>query len=54
MPNLNAALGCAQMEYLDDLLKIKKKIAYRWHQFFSNLDLKSGALKNLNHSGSSL
>lgn len=40
MPNLNAALGCAQMEYLDDLLKIKKKIAYRWHQFFSNLDLK--------------
>lgn len=35
MPNLNAALGCAQMERLDDFLKIKLELADQWDLFFS-------------------
>jgi aminotransferase in exopolysaccharide biosynthesis len=35
MPNLNAALGCAQMERLDDFLKIKLELADKWDLFFS-------------------
>ena len=34
MPNLNAALGCAQMERLDDFLAIKSQIADQWDAFF--------------------
>ena len=34
MPNLNAALGCAQMERLDDFLMLKKQIANKWDDFF--------------------
>ena len=34
MPNLNAALGCAQMERLDDFLSIKAQIANQWNDFF--------------------
>ncbi len=34
MPNLNAALGCAQMERLDEFLDIKSKIAGQWRKFF--------------------
>lgn len=34
MPNLNAALGCAQMERLDEFLAIKNKLAEQWNQFF--------------------
>ena len=34
MPNLNAALGCAQMECLDDFLRVKEKIANQWTTFF--------------------
>ena len=34
MPNLNAALGCAQMEYLNKFLLIKKKLANHWMKFF--------------------
>ncbi len=34
MPNLNAALGCAQMERLDEFLAIKNKIANQWYDFF--------------------
>ena len=34
MPNLNAALGCAQMECLDDFLYIKAQIADQWGDFF--------------------
>jgi len=33
MPNLNAALGCAQMEKLDNILKIKKDIAAGYRAF---------------------
>jgi aminotransferase in exopolysaccharide biosynthesis len=34
MPNLNAALGCAQMERLDDFLTIKTQLADQWDKFF--------------------
>jgi len=34
MPNLNAALGCAQMENLNKFLLIKKKLANHWMDFF--------------------
>jgi len=36
MPNLNAALGCAQMERLEEFLIIKTKLANQWHTFFEN------------------
>ena len=34
MPNLNAALGCAQMERLNEILAIKTKLADQWEVFF--------------------
>ncbi len=34
MPNLNAALGCAQMERLEEFLTIKLQLADRWEAFF--------------------
>ena len=34
MPNLNAALGCAQMERLEEFLTIKSEIASKWGEFF--------------------
>ena len=34
MPNLNAALGCAQMERLDEFLTIKEHLAGQWDAFF--------------------
>lgn len=34
MPNLNAALGCAQMEQLNIFLQKKKKLANFWNIFF--------------------
>ena len=34
MPNLNAALGCAQMEKLKDFLRIKYQVAEQWEAFF--------------------
>ncbi len=34
MPNLNAALGCAQMERLDEFLIIKTQLADQWGAFF--------------------
>ena len=39
MPNLNAALGCAQMERLDDFLAIKKQLADQWDAFFHDRDV---------------
>ena len=36
MPNLNAALGCAQMERLNEFLKAKEKLAIHWANFFKN------------------
>ena len=34
MPNLNAALGCAQMERLDEFLLLKTQLANKWDDFF--------------------
>jgi perosamine synthetase len=36
MPNLNAALGCAQMERLDEFLMVKAQLADQWNTFFIN------------------
>jgi perosamine synthetase len=38
MPNLNAALGCAQMERVEEFLAIKKKLAGQWDNFFNKRD----------------
>lgn len=38
MPNLNAALGCAQLESLKNFLKIKKNIANMYAEFFRGKD----------------
>ena len=40
MPNLNAALGCAQMERLNEILAIKTKLADQWGLFFDQNDVK--------------
>ena len=37
LPNLNAALGCAQMERLPDLLKRKRELAKKYEAIFSDL-----------------
>lgn len=36
MPNLNAALGCAQMEKLEDFLRVKSQVAKNWEAFFED------------------
>ena len=38
MPNLNAALGCAQLEQLDSFLTIKRQLAARYREAFRSLD----------------
>lgn len=40
MPNLNAALGCAQMERLDEFLMIKAQLANQWDAFFDQNDVR--------------
>jgi perosamine synthetase len=37
LPNINAALGCAQMEMLPEILKNKRKTAKSYQVFFNNL-----------------
>ena len=39
MPNLNAALGCAQMEKLDEFLAIKAQLADQWKAFFQDRNI---------------
>lgn len=39
MPNLNAALGCAQMERLEEFLKIKADLADQWSSYFDARDI---------------
>lgn len=39
LPNLNAALGCAQMEQLPRFLSIKAELASRYDSFFSTLGM---------------
>lgn len=38
MPNLNAALACAQLEQLDNYIKNKRETAKKYHQFFEKLE----------------
>lgn len=38
MPNINAALGCAQMEQLTDFVKRKRQLANVYQMLFSNID----------------
>lgn len=40
MPNLNAALGLAQMECLDEFLSIKTILARKWQEFFNERNIK--------------
>ncbi len=35
LPNINAALGCAQMELLPDILKSKREITHKYKEFFA-------------------
>ncbi len=37
MPNLNAALGCAQLEQLPEMLDSKRQLAARWREAFAGL-----------------
>ncbi|PJZ36155.1 aminotransferase DegT [Leptospira levettii] len=39
MPNLNAALACAQLEQLDDFLKEKRELSLKYIQFFENTNV---------------
>ncbi len=39
LPNLNAALGCAQMERLPEILAIKAELAKRYAEFFESLGI---------------
>lgn len=38
MPNLNAALLCAQLEQLDGFIKNKRELALKYEDFFKNID----------------
>ena len=40
MPNLNATLGCAQMERIEEFLAIKIKLADKWAGFFGKKGIK--------------
>ena len=37
MPNINAALGCAQLEHLDEYVASKRKVAAEYEAFFKNV-----------------
>jgi len=41
LPNLNAALGCAQMERLPEMLKVKAEVARRYADFFESVGITS-------------
>jgi len=38
LPNINAALGCAQMEILPEILKNKRETTRNYNQFFKNIE----------------
>jgi dTDP-4-amino-4,6-dideoxygalactose transaminase len=40
LPNLNAALGCAQMENLTNFIDIKTQVFKQYHQFFERIGVK--------------
>ena len=39
LPNLNAALACAQLEQLNAFVENKRKLAERYHNFFESLGI---------------
>ncbi len=39
MPNLNAALGCAQLEQIDEIIENKRQTAQEYKLFFTGLDI---------------
>tara|TARA_B100001121_G_C18656443_1_gene606665 strand:+ start:409 stop:1566 length:1158 start_codon:yes stop_codon:yes gene_type:complete len=39
LPNINAALGCAQMERLDQIIEAKRQLAEKYKTFFKNMDI---------------
>ena len=39
MPNLNAALGCAQIEVLPDYIQQKRAIASKYREFFKDSEI---------------
>lgn len=38
MPNINAALGCAQLEHLDEFIADKRETAKEYAEYFKNVD----------------
>jgi len=40
MPSLNAAIGLAQLEYFDEILKSKRGTAQLYKKYFDNIDIK--------------
>ncbi len=40
LPNINAALGCAQMENLEKFLRRKRSLAAKYESFFKNSDIR--------------
>ena len=38
LPNINAALGCAQMEILPEILQNKRETARKYQEFFKKID----------------
>lgn len=38
MPNINAALGCAQLEHLEEFVLNKRETAEKYHTFFATID----------------
>ena len=39
LPNINAAIGCSQMEYLDYILQNKRETALLYDKFFSEINI---------------
>ncbi len=39
MPNINAALACAQLEQLDDILANKRKLAHEYKEYFEQTNI---------------
>lgn len=39
MPNINAALGCAQIEKLDEFIEKKRELAFQYAKLFKNSDV---------------
>jgi aminotransferase in exopolysaccharide biosynthesis len=40
MPNINAALGCAQMEYINKILDNKRQTAMKYKEFFAGTNIR--------------